>query len=66
MISLILKIEMKVTIIAVGSPNKIKEASEIPKFTDTLPVFGSGTDRFSAANMSKQKSTTPNIDIFSY
>ena len=56
--------EIKVTIIAVGGPNKTKLAREIPKFTDTLPVFGSGADKLSAINISDPNSTTPNKDIF--
>jgi len=60
--SLILKIEIKVTIIAVEGPNIIKLAKDIPKLTDTLPVFGRGADILSAANISTPNNITPTKD----
>jgi hypothetical protein len=50
----------------VAGPNIIRLASEIPKFTDTLPVFGSGAERLSEAKISAPNKTTPNIEIFLY
>ena len=64
--SLMLKIEIAVTIIAVAGPKIIKLANEIAKFTATLPVFGSGADRLSAAKTNNPNSTTPGIDIPPY
>jgi len=55
---------MKVTIIAVEGPNNINDASEIPKLTDTKPVFGSGTEKLSAANIKMPNSTAPKTEIF--
>jgi hypothetical protein len=55
---------IKVTIIAVEGPNIMRLASEIPKFTETLPAFGSGADKLSAIKISDPNSTTPNKDIF--
>jgi len=61
--SLILIEEISVTNIAVEGPKRIREAREIPKFTETKPAFGSGTEKLSAANMSMPNSTTPKIEI---
>ena len=55
-----------VTINAVEGPNKIKLASDIPKFTETLPAFGSGAERLSAINTNMPNSTTPKTDTFPY
>ncbi len=49
---------------AVEGPNYIKEASDIPKLTDTNPVFGSGIEKLSAANIKIPNNTTPKTDIF--
>ncbi len=54
---------MKVTIIAVEGPNIIRLARDMPKLTDTLPVFGRGAERLSAANISTPNNITPNKDI---
>ena len=61
-----LRIEMAVTIIAVAGPNIIRLASDMPKFTETLPVFGSGAERLSAVKMRIPNKTTPKTDIFLY
>ena len=61
-----LKIEMAVTIIAVAGPNIIRLASDIPKLTETLPVFGSGAERLSAVKMRIPNKTMPITDIFPY
>ncbi|MCX6384451.1 MAG: hypothetical protein NTV16_08260 [Actinobacteria bacterium] len=63
-ISLMLIEEIRVTIIAVEGPNNIKDEREIPKFTETKPVFGSGTEKLSAANIKIPKSTAPKTEIF--
>ena len=54
-----LKIEIAVTIIAVAGPNIIRLASDMPKFTETLPVFGSGAERLSAVKMRTPNKTIP-------
>ena len=56
--------EIKVTIMAVDGPNNISEAREIPKLTETKPVFGSGTEKLSAANIKIPNSTAPKTEIF--
>ena len=61
-----LKIEMTVTIIAVAGPNIIRLASNMPKITETLPIFGSGAERFSAVKTRKPNKTMPIKDIFLY
>ena len=61
-----LKIEIAVTIIAVAGPNIIRLASDMPKFTETLPVFGSGAERLSAVKMRTPNKTIPIKDIFLY
>jgi len=38
----------------------------MPKFTETLPVFGSGAERLSAVKMRIPNKTTPKTDIFLY
>ena len=60
------KIEMAVTIIAVAGPNIIRLASNMPKFTETLPVFGSGAERLSAVKTRIPNKTIPITDIFLY
>ena len=54
---------MNVTMIAVDGPNIIRHASDIPKLTDTLPVFGRGADRLSAVNISTPNNIMPNMDM---
>ena len=61
-----LKIEMAVTIIAVAGPNIIRLASDMPKITETLPTFGSGTARLSAAKKRIPNKITPKIETFLY
>ena len=56
--------EINVTIIAVEGPNNINDASDIPKFTETKPVLGSGTEKLSAANIKIPNSTAPKTEIF--
>ncbi len=47
-------------------PNIIRLASEIPKLTDTLPVFGKGAERLSEVKISNPKRIVPNKEIFLY
>ena len=61
-----LKIEKTVTIIAVAGPNIIRLASNIPKLTETLPVFGSGAERLSEVKTRIPNKTIPMTDIFPY
>lgn len=61
-----LKIEISVTISAVEGPNIIRLARDMPKLTDTLPVFGRGAERLSDIKISKPKRTAPNKEIFLY
>ena len=56
--------EINVTIIAVEGPNNNNAASEIPKFTETKPVLGSGTEKLSTANIRTPNSTAPKIEMF--
>ena len=53
-----------VTTAAVAGPYIIKLANVIPKFTETLPVFGSGDDRLSEAKTNNPNKATPNKEIF--
>jgi hypothetical protein len=57
---------MKVTRIAVAGPKIIRLAREMPKLTDTLPVFGSGAERLSEVNINTPNISTPNKEIFLY
>ena len=61
-----LKIEKTVTTIAVAGPNIIRLASNMPKLTETLPVFGNGAERLSAVKTRIPNKTTPKTDIFLY
>lgn len=56
--------EIRVTIIAVDGPNNINDAREIPKFTETYPILGSGTEKLSTANIKMPNSTAPKTEIF--
>jgi len=58
--------EIRVTRIAVAGPKIIRLAREIPKLTDTLPVFGRGAERLSEVKISNPKRITPNKEIFLY
>lgn len=58
--------EISVTRIAVAGPKIIRLAREIPKLTDTLPVFGRGAERLSEVKISNPKRITPNKEIFLY
>ena len=64
--SLMLKIENSVTISAVAGPKIIRLAREIPKLTDTLPVFGKGADRLSEVKISNPKRIVPNKETLPY
>jgi hypothetical protein len=61
-----LKIEISVTIRAVEGPNIIRLARDMPKLTDTLPVFGRGAERLSEVKISKPKRMVPSKEIFLY
>jgi len=58
--------EMSVTISAVEGPNIIRLARDMPKLTDTLPVFGRGAERLSDVKISKPKRIVPSKEIFLY
>ena len=58
--------DIAVTIIPVAGPKIIRLAREMPKLTETLPVFGSGADRLSAVNIKIPNTTTPKKEIFLY
>ena len=55
--------EINVTIIEVAGPKIIRAAREIPKFTETKPVFGSGTEKLSARNIRIPNRTAPSTEI---
>lgn len=57
---------MSVTISAVEGPNIIRLARDMPKLTDTLPVFGRGAERLSDVKISKPKRTVPSKETFLY
>jgi hypothetical protein len=58
--------EVAVTIIPVAGPNIIRLAREMPKLTETLPVFGRGADKLSEMNIKAPNTTTPSNEIFLY
>ena len=64
--SFILNIENTITSTAVAGPNMIKLAKIIPKLTETLPVFGRGVFKLSAAKAKMPNIITPKIEIFLY
>jgi len=59
-------IDIAVTSMPVAGPKIIRLARDIPKFTDTLPVFGRGAERLSEAKMRAPNKPTPNKEIFLY
>ena len=61
-----LKKEIAVTKMAVEGPKSIKLTKKIARFTETLPVLGSGADRASAAKANNPNSTTPRTDMSLY
>ena len=61
-----LNIDIAVTSMPVAGPKIIRLAREMPKLTETLPVFGSGADKLSAANINIPNIITPNKEIFLY
>ena len=58
--------DMAVTMIPVAGPKIIKLAREMPKFTETLPVFGRGAERLSEMKIKTPKIITPNNETFLY